>query len=126
MAEAQSTRTCSIDGCEKRFYSRGWCKLHYERWSTSGHPLGKPCRGCGKHFEGQFYCAECKPVCSIGGCGAKVNARGLCSRHYMRIVHNGQSAGAFRARHAAGPPMVQAGTAARSAGQGASRVGAVR
>lgn len=90
MAKAQSSKVCDIEGCAKPFHSRGWCKTHYERWATSGHPLGKPCRGCGVHFEGHFYCTNCKPTCSIDGCSARVNARGFCSRHYMRVVHNGQ------------------------------------
>lgn len=28
--------TCSIDGCERPYRSRGWCKVHYERWRTTG------------------------------------------------------------------------------------------
>lgn len=84
---------CSIDGCSNLSHCKSWCKTHYERWYTSGHPLGKPCRGCGEHFEGQFYCHSCKPMCSVTGCPDRVNARGLCSRHYMRVIYNGQGHG---------------------------------
>lgn len=30
--------TCSIDGCEKRHYARGWCSTHYDRWRRHGDP----------------------------------------------------------------------------------------
>lgn len=27
---------CSIDGCQRPSYSRGWCQPHYYRWSRTG------------------------------------------------------------------------------------------
>ena len=30
---------CSIGGCEKRHYARGWCRSHYRRWQRHGDPL---------------------------------------------------------------------------------------
>ena len=32
-------KTCSVDGCEKRAFSRGWCSCHYSRWKRNGHHL---------------------------------------------------------------------------------------
>jgi HNH endonuclease len=30
--------TCSIDDCERRKSSRGWCSMHYRRWMRNGDP----------------------------------------------------------------------------------------
>ena len=40
------TRKCSINGCGKVHFGRGWCKAHYSRWRNHGDPLA------GKAFEG--------------------------------------------------------------------------
>lgn len=36
----QHADTCSIDDCVRPFYSRGWCRRHYDRWLHHGDPLG--------------------------------------------------------------------------------------
>lgn len=35
-----SDRTCVIDGCDRPFLARGWCKKHYRAWQAHGDPLG--------------------------------------------------------------------------------------
>lgn len=32
--------TCSIEECTKDAVTRGWCPAHYQRWRTTGDPLG--------------------------------------------------------------------------------------
>lgn len=34
-----SKRTCSVDGCDRPFYGKGWCNMHYQRW-RKGSPVG--------------------------------------------------------------------------------------
>lgn len=31
-----------MDGCDRPHESRGWCRLHYERWQRRGDPLATP------------------------------------------------------------------------------------
>lgn len=31
---------CSVEGCERRYYSRGWCNMHYQRVRVYGTPDG--------------------------------------------------------------------------------------
>ena len=33
-------RLCSIPGCSKPHFGRGWCQTHHYRWRTHGDPLG--------------------------------------------------------------------------------------
>lgn len=35
------TRTCSLDGCPRSHYARGWCEGHYKRWKA-GRPIEGP------------------------------------------------------------------------------------
>lgn len=32
--------SCTIDGCDKPHYGRGWCSAHYQRWRRHGDPVG--------------------------------------------------------------------------------------
>jgi hypothetical protein len=34
--------TCSVQGCEKPTKARGWCTMHWTRWSRHGDPLWEP------------------------------------------------------------------------------------
>ena len=70
----QATRKCSYDGCEKRYYSRGYCRPHYERWKKNGSP---------EMVRVPRY------DCSIEGCPNPHAARGWCSKHWQRWRYQG-------------------------------------
>lgn len=36
----ETGRACSIEGCRKKHYARGWCSAHYTRWRRHGDPEG--------------------------------------------------------------------------------------
>lgn len=61
-----SIRTCSIDGCDKKHRSRGWCSIHYQRWLR-----------------------DHSPICSIDGCDNPARKRGWCETHYARWRKHG-------------------------------------
>lgn len=59
---------CSIDGCHRSHYARGWCGMHYKRWLRGGSPV----RG------------ERPSTCSVAACERPAKSRGWCHAHYQR------------------------------------------
>lgn len=41
MPMPKSNRKCSINGCDRKHQSRGWCKQHWQRWSRNGDPMAE-------------------------------------------------------------------------------------
>lgn len=69
---------CSIDGCERPFYARGWCTMHYWRWYRNDDP--------------EVWRANHKnqgKSCSIDGCDKPAKSRGWCGVHYKRWHEHG-------------------------------------
>lgn len=61
---------CSIEGCPRATFARGWCRWHYKRWYDTGEPGSTP--------------APPLQVCTVDGCDREQVAQGLCSKHYKR------------------------------------------
>lgn len=64
------TRTCDIEGCERKHRSRGWCDLHYGRYMRHGDPLYEKPK------------ATPDGLCTLDGCNGKHRGNGLCRSHY--------------------------------------------
>ena len=71
MTTVTAERVCSVDGCEGKHRSKGYCKTHYYR-QLKGRPLepGLPLNQTA--------------ICSVSGCTNLYSAKGLCKSCYFR------------------------------------------
>lgn len=67
---------CSIEGCEKKAISRGWCAKHYTLWQRHGDP----------NYKKSFKKDE---LCIVPNCGRSQKAKDLCWTHYAKIRRSG-------------------------------------
>lgn len=124
---AKPIKTCTIDGCEKELRARGFCPMHYYRWSVHGDPhkgarvrqpdecVADGCnrepkrRGlCTKHYprwkrygDTSVYRPDAKQGCDVEGCERKHYGRGYCSVHYTRWNKTGNPEGFLEFTHGA-------------------------
>lgn len=79
----ETTRTCSIDGCNRKHHAKGYCKKDYIK----------------KYPEKSGYnyikIVKKERLCSTEGCQKKHVARGYCGTCYRRLSRGG----AFHAKH---------------------------
>jgi hypothetical protein len=77
-----STRRCTIEGCERKHYGRGWCQTHYARWYKTGEiEPSRPIIQNGRPEDERFW--------------EKVDANGVCWEWTGYIMDCGY--GQFRA-----------------------------
>lgn len=77
---------CSIKGCSRPVFGRGWCSAHYQRWRKHGDPerIVRVFRVGGE-------------VCSVDGCvrdAAQLTPIHLCAMHKSRLWKTGSVGGA--------------------------------
>jgi len=105
---------CSIEGCDGRAVTRGWCSKHYGRWLRQGDPTvvlrTQLCsvaecdekhyaKGwCKTHYDLMRRRGTVRPPkrvrqrdkeCQVEGCADLCIARDLCSKHYARWCNTG-------------------------------------
>ncbi|QPO16702.1 hypothetical protein SEA_KASHFLOW_94 [Mycobacterium phage KashFlow] len=67
-------RTCTIPGCEKKHHARGFCVMHYGRWTrSSDEPRGN-------------YRRSHRPDCKLEWCNGRFYAKDLCRFHHQRLL----------------------------------------
>jgi hypothetical protein len=111
-------KTCSIEGCDREHYGKGYCRRHWFRIVYNpeiGAKLeGRKCRQCEGPID-EFapaqvlYCSgacrmkyyrrhgcyrpeevlERRGACGVEGCDSPIHAAGMCSAHYHRYVTYG-------------------------------------
>lgn len=72
-------RICSVEGCDKRHFGRGFCRTHYAKWAKYKNPL----------FIKEVQNHNRSPICTIEGCNSKHEAMGFCHMHYRRFKKSG-------------------------------------
>lgn len=114
---AMTERACSVEGCERKHYGRGLCKMHWKWWRNTGsvelavrEPRVCSVEGCERKHRSNGLCVmhlrrlldtgsvgEAAPrfvhdhpdVCAVDGCVRPYHAKGLCNMHYLRLRADG-------------------------------------
>lgn len=79
------TKICVVDGCDRPFHCRGYCRKHYSRVQRTGDAGPAGARPVA-HLE----------ECSVQGCFGIVGikgARGYCTKHYQMFLKTGDPCG---------------------------------
>ena len=70
---------CSINGCNKTYFCRGFCAIHYKELRKSGElQVSRRLNGV-KNF-----------ICEVENCNNPQLAKGLCQNHYMLLRKYGR------------------------------------
>lgn len=69
---------CSVSGCDKDAWARGWCGTHYSRWRRTGEP-----------GPAELYRDLLPKFCTVASCGRPAPSRGMCPAHRMRLATTG-------------------------------------
>lgn len=68
----EDSRSCSVNGCDKLYYAKGFCRFHWNR-KRKKVPIDKP--------KKNVYTNE---TCRHDGCTRESKRAGFCFKHYSR------------------------------------------
>jgi hypothetical protein len=79
--DAAKVVTCSVPGCGRPVYCKGWCSAHYRRVMTTGDVRPTVPLRIAK------YGPEAR--CSVKGCNRRPYAKGKCQKHWAQDKRRG-------------------------------------
>ena len=65
-------RECTLESCENKYFSSGYCMKHYSNFRRKGYPE-------------RDTLINKEKTCIIEGCDDPTRAKGLCSYHYFKF-----------------------------------------
>ena len=80
-------RICSVEGCDKKHFGKGYCNKHYINLKRHNNPL----------YVAPRYNHSKK--CSVIDCNRKYYGKGYCQLHYQRFKNHGSTLYTGHERH---------------------------
>jgi len=71
-------KSCSVDGCSRKYNAKGYCGMHGLRVARHGDP----------YHVGKWQLSK-TGICSVDGCKSDHAAKGYCNKHWKQ-ARNGQ------------------------------------
>lgn len=68
-----TTHKCYVTDCERPYYAKGWCEMHYQRVTKYGHPDGGP----ETHARAEVRFERRRPIQEPGCCWIWAGSKGL-------------------------------------------------
>lgn len=76
-------RVCAVEGCEREYLAKGYCKLHWRRWHDHGDPH-KILRSATTEMG-----IAITEGCLVEGCEERHYGKGYCKTHWTRWHNHG-------------------------------------